>query len=491
MSVNHNAILLLIVLALALFQLWCASLSPVYGASCLLLVLIVFTVTQHATVILCILIAIICSGSLYRETIPETRAIISTRVTLWGIAQMSPSRSRRYLKGRIEGRVVSFEARRRPSERIVLVKGYFSPGFYQRRRVPGLYQVVVPELPWNGVSEMAIGQGVSVRGSLVVPVFDSTTRYYYSHSVVTRFYGRSFKFVGPRVMRAWWEQFRDRFLREKVFRFARFESISLLFALTLGATSLLSESQKALFRATGTSHMLSISGLHVGVVYLLATVFSRWALTRSLWLVTRFHIDRFVPLVGLIASFLYVAVSGAKLPAVRASLVIMLLAGASMTGRRRDPVRNLLLSALLLMISWPRCFLELGFQLSFAALSGLLCCAEVIARRDRLRRRRAQLLGREEGEESSIRVQLTNGLFFSFAAYLSTLPLVVTYFGYSTPLAIVYNATMIPLLSWWFISLGIPLVLLSMCNFWGIEIVFCFFLWIGDALLSVFRALAQ
>ena len=116
------------------------------------------------------------------------------------------------------------------------------------------------------------------------------------------------------------------------------------------------------FRNTGTSHLLAISGLHVGVVLGLvlpaAGLFGR---RRSLYLL--------LPL-GVI--WLYVLLSGLSPSAERAAIMASLYLAAVALGRQRSALPALGFAAAFMVALDPQVVYDVSFQLSFAAMAGII-----------------------------------------------------------------------------------------------------------------------
>jgi len=150
------------------------------------------------------------------------------------------------------------------------------------------------------------------------------------------------------------------------------EARALLLALTIGDRSGFDERQWALFRATGTSHLVAISGLHLGLVAGLV-----WWLTQRLWrlsarLCNRWPAPDAATLAALVAATGYAALAGFSLPTQRA--LAMLAVGAAALwlriGVRPGPVLGGALLAVLLVD--PMAPLDAGFWLSFGAVGIIL-----------------------------------------------------------------------------------------------------------------------
>jgi len=118
-------------------------------------------------------------------------------------------------------------------------------------------------------------------------------------------------------------------------------------------------------------HILAISGLHVGFFYLLLK-----ALFNLLRMPSRLSCAAGLPL-----TLLYALLTGASLPVMRASVMVMALLAAPFLGRERDGLNALGLAAVVLLASNPLQLMETGFQLSFSAVLSILLLAGGIASR--------------------------------------------------------------------------------------------------------------
>jgi competence protein ComEC len=141
-----------------------------------------------------------------------------------------------------------------------------------------------------------------------------------------------------------------------------------LLALLTGNTSGISEAQWDLFRATGTVHLMVISGLHVGLAAGLGFALGRWACVLCppvlLWLDGR----KAGCCGGVITAGGYVALAGAGLPAMRALIMaagVLILLG---WGRSGAPGRTLVVALAILLLLQPLAVHQQGFWLSFGAV---------------------------------------------------------------------------------------------------------------------------
>ncbi len=146
---------------------------------------------------------------------------------------------------------------------------------------------------------------------------------------------------------------------------------SVLRGLLLGQSSALPNELLESFRRSGTVHVLAVSGLHVGLLLLIAYAVLRTMRIRPI--VARLLIP---PL--LIA---FAAIVGPRPSVVRAVTMATMLIVASALERRTPSLNAIGIAALLLLIRRPGALFDLGFQLSFGATLGLVLLHEHVRRR--------------------------------------------------------------------------------------------------------------
>jgi competence protein ComEC len=143
------------------------------------------------------------------------------------------------------------------------------------------------------------------------------------------------------------------------------ETKGFLCAILLGERDLLTDEMNEQFRRTGTFHILSISGLHVGLMYLIVSL----ALTPlSLGIKSRAALS-------ILFIWLYALVTGADIPVIRASIMLTLVLVGYLLDREGDFLTAIALAAFVLFFIDPLCIADVSFQLSFAAVI-LLCVSE-------------------------------------------------------------------------------------------------------------------
>jgi competence protein ComEC len=149
-------------------------------------------------------------------------------------------------------------------------------------------------------------------------------------------------------------------------------SAALLRALAIADTSRLDDRLRAAFAESGTTHLLSVSGTHiVFVVWIVSTVLA-FGLRRTRWL-PAVRSARAVGLcAGVLAGVAYSVLCGLNPPALRAAAMAFAAGLALLGGRRAAAWNALALAGLMVLALDPAALFEASFQLSFAAVAGLL-----------------------------------------------------------------------------------------------------------------------
>ncbi len=183
---------------------------------------------------------------------------------------------------------------------------------------------------------------------------------------------------------------------------------SIVDALVLGVTDDLDDELRMDYASTGVIHVLAVSGLHVGVIYGVIYFFLK-GFNRSRsgrWLVAGFSI---VVLWG------YAFLTGLSPSVLRAVTMFSVASMAVPIQRRPNALNTLGVSAFVLLLLKPSMLLSVGFQLSYAAVLGIIVFYPVLNR----------FGGKQKGRLLRWLWQMTS---VSLAAQLLTFPLTLYYF---------------------------------------------------------------
>lgn len=149
-------------------------------------------------------------------------------------------------------------------------------------------------------------------------------------------------------------------------------SAAIVAALAVGDRSRMTTSQWRTLRATGTSHLMAISGLHIGLVAGLAyfLVVRLWPLGGAPLL--RLAAPRAAALVALLAGLVYAALAGFALPTQRALVMLAVIMAGVILRQRVAPSTSFCLALAVVLILDPFAVLSMGFWLSFGAVAAIL-----------------------------------------------------------------------------------------------------------------------
>jgi len=217
---------------------------------------------------------------------------------------------------------------------------------------------------------------------------------------------------------------------------------ALLTALALGERFAFTDEHWATFRRTGTSHLVAISGLHVGIVSALLFFVSRWLWLRGPTLLAVFDLEA-AAVISFAGAIIYAALAGFSIPTQRA-LIMLAVALLALTSRRVTTMAAGLSAAVLFVLLWePLAPLSASFWLSFAAVALLWQLGNVRAR----------------GEGVAVRAwrALCNVGRIQWGISIGLVPIVVVIFGELSLVSPFVNFFAIPLFS----LVLVPLTLLA------------------------------
>ncbi len=146
----------------------------------------------------------------------------------------------------------------------------------------------------------------------------------------------------------------------------------ILRALAIGERAGINDQQWALLLATGTNHLMAISGLHIGLVAGLVYLLFLWLWRRSARCCQWLAAPRAAALAAIVVAVLYAALAGFSVPTQRAMLMLSLVMGGVFWMCPIQPSRLLSLVLLMVVFHDPLVVLSPGFWLSFGAVALIL-----------------------------------------------------------------------------------------------------------------------
>lgn len=151
-------------------------------------------------------------------------------------------------------------------------------------------------------------------------------------------------------------------------------------ALVTGDRSTIDQATNEALRDSGLGHLLSVSGIHMGVVGGLVFALVTWTLALIPPIALRFPVKKIAAATALVVLALYLIVSGSSVPALRSFVMACVAFGAILIDRPAISMRGLALAAFLVVLIFPESVLEPGFQMSFAATMALVALFEMMKR---------------------------------------------------------------------------------------------------------------
>lgn len=214
------------------------------------------------------------------------------------------------------------------------------------------------------------------------------------------------------------------------------EAYQIAIALIFGYRSEVNASTLEAFTHTGTIHILSVSGLHVSLVFGLLSLILVW--------MDRFKYGRvYRCLLILFFIWLYVILTGMSPSILRAGIMISFFIVSLIWNRKQVPLNTLLASAFCILLLSPYYLFDVGFQLSYSAMLGIILMFPMLKKMWTPSQKWAKLL--------------VEYCYVSIAAQLFTLPLALYYFG-QFPVYFLFANLFIAVPSTVIMYLGISLV---------------------------------
>jgi len=200
-------------------------------------------------------------------------------------------------------------------------------------------------------------------------------------------------------------------------------SASMLSAVILGARENMPDALRQLMVRSGTIHIIAISGLHVGLVSLIALMVLKlfgWPRKAS-----------YIATSAMLA--FYCILTGARTPVVRVTLMATIVFTGLIINRKANIYNTLGAAALAILLFYPSQLFDLSFQLSFVSLLSISVLSPEIK----------SYLFKSEDPRTVKRIL---GTLFStsLAAWAGLLPLTMYYFKIVTPIAILANMVAVP-----------------------------------------------
>ena len=212
-------------------------------------------------------------------------------------------------------------------------------------------------------------------------------------------------------------------------------------ALVTGDRSGISDEVTEAMRDSGLAHLVSISGLHIAMVTGLVFWLTRRGLALVPWLALRVPLKTVAALAAAVAAVAYTLIAGSSLPTVRSCAATLIVLAGLLMGRDAISLRLVAAGAGLILLVRPEAVLHPSFQLSFAAVTGLVALYQS--------RFAERWLKRQEGDGWARRVlRWSLGLIVSsLVAEAMLSPIAIAHFNQTGVYGVIANFIAIPLTS--------------------------------------------
>ena len=235
-------------------------------------------------------------------------------------------------------------------------------------------------------------------------------------------------------------------------------SQEILLAMTLGESPIVGPAVRDVFAATGTSHILAVSGLHIGIVWACAFGLILWVLKRSEYLMLKWNIFKIAAAAAFGPVVFYAFIAGMGTPVLRATVLAGAVVAAHIAGRLRNLFNTLFLAALIILVIRPQALFDISFQLSFSAVFSILYLVPKLR----------EFIPEGDPQTGSFLHSLLRRFFVfilvSASAIIGTLPVIAYYFNQVSIIALFANLLAVPLLG--FVTLGLMMLFLATAGFW-------------------------
>lgn len=225
------------------------------------------------------------------------------------------------------------------------------------------------------------------------------------------------------------------------------QELGIISALTLGYREDLDKDVQRAFSASGAMHVLAVSGLHTGIVWgIVMWVLTLGVLYKPLWE------DKFrrwlLNISTIVLIWAYAFLTGLSPSVMRSALMLTFWALSSLLEQQTSRWNPLLAAAVVILIVNPLALWSVSFQLSFAAVAGIMLFGSSM----------------QQAVVSKGRVwQSVSGLLIvSLAAQLGTMPLTLHYFGQTSNYFALTNLIVVPMAGI-LLSLGFSTLAMSWC----------------------------
>jgi competence protein ComEC len=307
-------------------------------------------------------------------------------------------------------------------------------------KLPPLVRVTIKDQ--DIVADLAVGDRIRLRARLVPPP-DAPVPGGYDFSRTAWFLGlgASGSAIGP-VLRISPPQPEGNGLRSRLSAHVRSQiegsAGGIAAAFASGDRGGITPEDEEAMRASGLTHLLSISGLHITAVVAAMLFLTLRLLALSPTLALRWPLPLIAAGVGALAGIGYTLLTGAEVPTIRSCVAAVLVLIGIAIGREAMTLRLVATGAIIILLLWPEAIIGPSFQLSFAAITVIVALHEN-------RTVRALTMRRDEHFGLRLVRGLLSLLLTGIAVELALAPIAMFHFHKSGVYGALANIVAIPL----------------------------------------------
>ena len=201
------------------------------------------------------------------------------------------------------------------------------------------------------------------------------------------------------------------------------------------------------FKRSGAIHLLAISGMHMALLALICAFIFNFIIRRSETLMLRWPARKISALIALLIMAVYATISGMQPPVVRSFIMAAFLIIAFVIDRPGSLLNVLSLAALFILTCDPVSLFSASFQMSFAAVAGIIFFA------DNIQNKKEEI--KKESLFAKIKRPVIATIYISIIALMATAPISIYHFHQISILSPLTTLLTAPLICFWALPLGL------------------------------------
>jgi competence protein ComEC len=234
------------------------------------------------------------------------------------------------------------------------------------------------------------------------------------------------------------------------------DNAALMKALVVGDMGGISRQVRDDFTAAGVNHVLSISGLHVGMLGAVIFLLVRFLGSLSETALLKWSLLKIATCSSFVTVLFYSALAGSAVPTVRSAIMIGVYEIAVLLDREEEVFASLAFAALLIGLVWPGVVMDISFQLSFLAVLFIVWGSLKIEALWPAARARDQLPQERSRWRMRFR-RLSLSLAVPILATIGTGPMIAHHFGHLSWAGFLSNPLVVPLVGFVIVPLGLAI----------------------------------